>query len=62
VLAPELQVIDFIYKFERPTSSKTRSLRCPSKSFESLLKILRSNPAEETEKKDEKKMRINLII
>jgi len=49
-LSPELQVIEFISKFQRPTSSKTRSLRCPNKSFESLLKVVHSNGGEESGK------------
>ena len=49
-LSPELQVIEFISKFQRPTSFKTRSLRCPNKSFESLLKVLHSNGGEESGK------------
>lgn len=60
-LSPELQVIDFIHKFERPTSSKTRSLRCPNKSFEGLLRVLQST-GEESGKTEEKKMRINTIL
>jgi hypothetical protein len=61
-LSPELQVIEFISKFQRPTSSKTRSLRCPNKSFESLLKVLHSNDSEEGGKVEKKKMRINAIL
>lgn len=49
-ISPELQVIEFISKFERPTSSKTRSLRCANKSFEGLLKVLQSSGGEETGK------------
>lgn len=61
-LSPELQVIEFISKFERPTSSKTRSLRCPNKSFESLLKVLQSSGGDDAGKVEEKKMRINTIL
>lgn len=54
----ELQVMEFISKFERPVCSKTRSLRCPSKSLDPLLKLLYSN----TEgKNDEKQLRIGMF-
>eukprot|EP00919_Chromeraceae_sp_WS-2016_P021744 GHVR01051491.1.p1 GENE.GHVR01051491.1~~GHVR01051491.1.p1 ORF type:complete len:105 (-),score=8.97 GHVR01051491.1:583-897(-) len=36
----ELQVIEYLNKFERPIGSKTRNLRCPFKSFETILKSL----------------------
>lgn len=58
----ELQVIEFIYKFERPTSSKTRSLRCPHKSFEGLLKIVQDAPDRGPQVSGERKMRINHIL
>lgn len=60
-LTEELQVINFINKFERPISSKSRSLRCPSKSFEPLLKVLHNNGSEQVAKIEEKKLRIGIF-
>lgn len=56
-LSGELQVIDFIGKFERPISSKSRSLRCPSKSLDPLLRLLHSGSGEQG-RADEKRLRI----
>jgi hypothetical protein len=50
-------VIDFISKFERPISSKTRSLRCPSKSLDPLLRLLHTGTGEQG-RIDEKRLRI----
>ena len=56
----ELQVIEFINKFERPTSSKTRSLRCPWKSFEGLLDVMKVEVADGQVATRDKRMRINV--
>lgn len=58
-----LQVIEYISRFERPVSSKTRSLRCSHKSFENLLRIVEEISNTTADKsQDDKKMRINKII
>lgn len=58
-----MQIIEFIYKFERPTSSKTRSLRCPVKSFEGLLDLLQVTSGDNAQASNAgRKMRINMLM
>jgi hypothetical protein len=55
-----LQVMEFISKFERPICSKTRSLRCPTKSLDPLLKLLHTTTTDQG-KNDERRLRIGLF-
>lgn len=55
----ELQVMEFISKFERPICSKTRSLRCPNKCLDPLLKLLHTSTEEG--KNDEKELRMGMF-
>ncbi len=59
-LESALQVMEFISKFERPICSKTRSLRCPTKSLDPLLKLLHTSASDQG-KNDEKRLRIELF-
>lgn len=52
-------MMEFISKFERPICSKTRSLRCPNKSLDPLLKLLHTSS--EQGKNDEKQLRIGMF-
>lgn len=57
----DLKVIDYVLRTERPTGSKTRSLRCPSQSFHFFLDLLREKSEAQTQKDSNVKSRLNRI-